>query len=218
MREEQDELIGRVVRELEVLPRVQPGATERVLARIAAQRNAGGEIAAPLSAAAPPHESAVVPIATRRRRAISLPWALSLAVAATVAGFLVRGVSFGRHDTLAPQVAVDARSTPGVAVVPATAAASRARDEAAVETQFVLARARAEHVALVGDFNDWDPRRTPMARHDGDLWSVTLPLTPGRHAYAFVVNDTVWTLDPRAAQERDADYGRAQSVIVVGRP
>jgi hypothetical protein len=34
--------------------------------------------------------------------------------------------------------------------------------------------------------------------------------------YAFLVDDTVWTLDPRAPKTKDADYGAEQSVLIVG--
>src|SRR5215471_11587139 len=63
--------------------------------------------------------------------------------------------------------------------------------------QFVVVAPGAERVALVGDFNDWDARLTPMrADRDGRLWTVTVPLTPGRHRYAFLVNGARWLADP----------------------
>jgi len=40
-------------------------------------------------------------------------------------------------------------------------------------------RAPAEHVTVIGDFNDWDPTATPLTRHDGE-WSATVPLKPGK--------------------------------------
>jgi hypothetical protein len=33
-----------------------------------------------------------------------------------------------------------------------------------------------------------------------------------------VVDDTLWVTDPRAPVVRDADYGRDQSVLLVGHP
>jgi hypothetical protein len=218
VREEQDEVLHRIVGELQALPAVKANATAHVLERIAAQQRAA---VAPQPNGAPTlrlDEAAGRPVHTRR--VLSLPWAISLAAAATIAGFMIRGIGLPRRGDSPTAVAeTPAQSPPGVALVPAAAAASRERDEVAVSTQFVLARRGATRVALVGDFNDWDAHRTPMTRDNGsDLWSVSLPLTPGRHVYAFVVDDSVWTLDPRAARARDADYGRAQSVIVVGRP
>jgi hypothetical protein len=48
------------------------------------------------------------------------------------------------------------------------------------------------------------------------LWSISLALRPGRHVYAFLVDDTVWVQDPRAMEAPDADFGRPGSVLLVG--
>ncbi len=43
----------------------------------------------------------------------------------------------------------------------------------------------ADSIALVGDFNDWDPQSLPLHQsHDEDNWSVTLDLGRG-HSYHF---------------------------------
>ena len=82
----------------------------------------------------------------------------------------------------------------------------------------VLRGEGAHHVALVGDFNGWNARATPLTRAPGgDLWSVTVPLMPGRHAYAFMVDDTAFVLDPQAPVSRDPDLGSRESVVVVER-
>lgn len=88
---------------------------------------------------------------------------------------------------------------------------------APVPTQFVF-DGRAQRVTLVGDFNNWDGRRTPLEREPGStLWSVTVPIQRGRHVYAFLV-DSVWTIDKRAPVAHDPDFGVTGSVILVGRP
>ena len=75
----------------------------------------------------------------------------------------------------------------------------------------------AHAVALVGDFNGWDAAATPMARTGADApWTAQLPLTPGRHVYAFVIDGTRWLVDPMAPQVPDADLGPANAVIVEG--
>jgi hypothetical protein len=73
----------------------------------------------------------------------------------------------------------------------------------------------ARAVSIVGDFNGWDERATPMLqrREDGS-WSARVPLPPGRHVYAFVVDGTRWLVDPLAPQVPDAGYGPANAVIV----
>jgi hypothetical protein len=94
-------------------------------------------------------------------------------------------------------------------VVPATAG---------VETrpvEFVLRTAADSAVALVGDFNDWDPRATPLRPTADSLWSVVVPLRPGRYHYTFVVDGTRWSRDPSAPRALEDDFGTPTSVITV---
>lgn len=97
---------------------------------------------------------------------------------------------------------------------PLQPAASPAADVTAV--QFVVVAPGAASVSLVGDFNDWDARLTPMrADRDGRLWTVTIPLAAGRHRYAFLVNGARWLADPSAPRAPD-DFGTPSSVVTVG--
>ena len=98
------------------------------------------------------------------------------------------------------------------------AAATGAAPDAPLTAGFVLHRPAARQVALVGDFNGWDPAATPMARSDEGTWTATVTLAPGRHAYAFVVDGERWVTDPRVPTTRDMDYGRDHSIMVVGAP
>ncbi len=76
---------------------------------------------------------------------------------------------------------------------------------------------QVRQVALVGDFNGWDDRATPMVRRNGEgTWSARIPLSPGRHEYAFVVDGTRWLVDPLAPQVTDAGFGPTNAVIVDG--
>lgn len=84
--------------------------------------------------------------------------------------------------------------------------------------KFVISLPRAQQVSLVGDFNDWDVAKTPMARSaHGGLWTVTVPLSAGRHVYAFVVDGSSWIADPSAPFAPDDGFGHANSVKIVGR-
>lgn len=75
----------------------------------------------------------------------------------------------------------------------------------------------ASEVSLVGDFNGWDEQATPMVRRDSDgTWSARVPLPPGRHAYAFVVDGQRWLVDPLAPQVPDAGFGPTNALIVEG--
>jgi hypothetical protein len=96
-------------------------------------------------------------------------------------------------------------------------AAPAAAAPAAPAMQFVVLAPTATTVSLVGDFNDWDGTATPMAPMAGDgLWSVTVPLAPGRYRYSFLVDGTLWLTDPAAPRALDDDFGRPNSVVTVG--
>jgi len=81
--------------------------------------------------------------------------------------------------------------------------------------QFVLVAPQASSVSLVGDFNDWDPARSPMQTAQG-IWATTVPLPPGRYRYAFLVNGVEWRADPGAPRAGDDEFGTPSSVITVG--
>lgn len=75
----------------------------------------------------------------------------------------------------------------------------------------------AQQVALVGDFNGWDSDATLMAKRSADgTWTARIPLQPGVHTYAFVVDGKRWMVDPMAPQVPDAGFGPANAVVVVG--
>jgi len=77
--------------------------------------------------------------------------------------------------------------------------------------------ATANEVAIVGDFNGWDENATPMLHRNGDdSWSAQVPLTPGRHVYAFVIDGTRWLVDPLAPQVPDSGFGPSNAVVVEG--
>jgi hypothetical protein len=101
----------------------------------------------------------------------------------------------------------------GPSAGPAPVIASAASGE---PTQFVLVAPEAATVTVVGDFNDWNMGATPLARQAGDgVWWVTLPLSPGRYRYAFVVNGSDWRSDPNAPSAED-EFGRRNSVVTIG--
>lgn len=92
-----------------------------------------------------------------------------------------------------------------------------AADSGPTEIQFVFVDPDASSVTLVGDFNDWDPRVDALVRTPaGGLWTVTVPLTPGRHRYAFVVDGRRWSPDPAAPRAVGDDFDTPSSVVTVG--
>jgi hypothetical protein len=79
---------------------------------------------------------------------------------------------------------------------------------------FVLRTSADSGVSLVGDFNNWDPRATPLHANRDGVWTVTVPLRPGRYRYTFIVDGT-WRRDPAAPRALEDDFGQPTSVITI---
>lgn len=111
----------------------------------------------------------------------------------------------------------------GVAVIvffTARAGTSPRRDAGLLDrtpVEFLLVAPRAASVTLVGDFNDWTTSATPLrVTAGGGVWTVTVPLAPGRYRYAFVVDGKRWEPDPSAPPAPDDEFGSPASVVTVG--
>ena len=83
--------------------------------------------------------------------------------------------------------------------------------------QFVLVAPDAKTVKVVGDFNGWDTTHPAFnaSNRGGGVWSVTAPVAPGYHRYAFLVDDSLWVTDPTASRVADDSLGLPNSAIVV---
>jgi Glycogen recognition site of AMP-activated protein kinase len=202
--EMRDDLLEQVVDELRTLPPVDDRAVARIVraasADAAAVRDAAIRADRPWGA-----------VGGWLRSRIPLAAAAGLALAAGLAGYAIRGGG----DTSTPLSSRVAGESMAVAVALPAPGAS----DAPVPTQFVLEAPRASRVSLVGEFNAWDPGITPLTRvGPRGIWTVTVSLPPGRHTYAFMVDDTVWTLDPRAPAAQDPDFGTPSSVVLIRTP
>jgi hypothetical protein len=133
-----------------------------------------------------------------------------LAGVALLAGFVTRG-AVGERPARDPLTA----SGPQTGEFPVQFASAAGGETAPVLTQFVLDDSRAQRVSLVGDFNQWAGGSTPLMRLESGVWTVSVPLPPGRHVYAFLIDDTLLVADPRAPKSGDVDYGREGSVVMV---
>jgi len=87
--------------------------------------------------------------------------------------------------------------------------------EAARLIPFVVTAPDVERVTIVGDFNDWDPQATPLARLSGNAWGVMVKLPPGRYRYSFVLDGSRWIADPGAPRAADDDFGLQSSVTTI---
>jgi 1,4-alpha-glucan branching enzyme len=75
---------------------------------------------------------------------------------------------------------------------------------------------RARRVAVVGDFNDWDPEAHRMQNTRPWQWQLTLPsLPPGRYHYKFLIDNEAWVDDPENVEKEADGYGGFNAVLVV---
>lgn len=95
-------------------------------------------------------------------------------------------------------------------------AGSVERPIAHVYVQFRLEAPGASHVALAGNFTGWQPEYELRETRSG-TWSILLPLQPGIHDYAFVVDGVEWVADPHALRVADG-FGGMNSRIALPSP
>lgn len=95
-------------------------------------------------------------------------------------------------------------------------AVATAAAPAEVLVRFQLEAPQAQSVTLAGDFSEWSPAHTMQRSADG-VWTIVVPLTPGVHEYAFVVDGSRWIPDPAAPAKPDG-FGGMNSRIAVLRP
>ena len=81
-------------------------------------------------------------------------------------------------------------------------------------TNFLYFAPNAQHVSIIGEFNNWSPNAHPMKRQPDGGWIIQVPLTHGHHQYLFLV-DGVPTLDPRAQGAARNEKGEKVSLIAV---
>jgi hypothetical protein len=196
-----DPMLDRAIDELRRLPPADPVAIRRIV-------NAAAE--ARLNPADEP-----VFVNESPGRSIRIWSAIGLAAAAAVAGFFVRGEFAAKTQIRVAASAPQTMSPTGRL----RNAASGSTESSPILQQFILENAHAKRVSLVGDFNKWNPATIPMQRSsDESTWSVIIPIIPGRHIYGYMVDDSLFTLDPRAPKVKDGDLGTEGSVVIVGRP
>jgi 1,4-alpha-glucan branching enzyme len=81
---------------------------------------------------------------------------------------------------------------------------------------FVLYAPKAHKVAIVGDFNNWSTSADLMYdREETGLWSITLPLDPGRYEYKFFIDGERWVPDLGNPKKTKDGFGAFNSVIEV---
>ncbi len=73
----------------------------------------------------------------------------------------------------------------------------------------------ADTIHVVGDFNRWDERATPM-RQTETGWLVTVELDPGQaYQYRYLLNGSDWHNDWNADRYEPNAFGGDNSVVVT---
>lgn len=202
LNDEIDSSLQPLVDRLRELPDSDPRAVRRVLARI--RHNDG------------------LPNARRRalRRYFSRQsgWRAAAAVVVVGAGVTLfaraaQQSSAYESTPLIPAVG-DGSATPVLPV--ADAGDDSLSAERLVARRFTIESRQAHQVALVDDFNQWNPRQHRLHREGKTAtWYITVELPAGLHKYAFIVNDSVWTTDPNTLRTVDRDFGVTSSLVLV---
>ena len=131
-----------------------------------------------------------------------------LLAAAAVAGLVV----LPRGGEVPASPAADAGDATDVSA--ADAAATAAADEAVtVFVQFRLHAPEASEVRLAGSFTSWEPRYLLNDAGEG-VWTLLVPMEPGIHDYAFVIDGGTWVPDP-AAPRVDDGFGGENSRLAL---
>lgn len=71
----------------------------------------------------------------------------------------------------------------------------------------------ADRIFLVGDFNDWDEKATPMHQDRDGIWRAILDLPLGNHYQFRYVIDGQWKTDYHADGFAQGSYGADNSVV-----
>ncbi|MBN2441856.1 MAG: isoamylase early set domain-containing protein [Spirochaetales bacterium] len=78
---------------------------------------------------------------------------------------------------------------------------------------FSLSEPEAESVALVADFNDWNPVASQMTKING-IWEIKVKLKKGQvYTYNFVINGREWITDPYSLLNVDDGFGGKSSIL-----
>jgi len=104
----------------------------------------------------------------------------------------------------------------GEAVVQAPSE-EQAPSQELITVHLTLEAPEAESVAVVGDWNGWDPEKNRMNDPNKDgIWELHLKLEKGgEYQYQFLINGKKWIPDPDAPLKVDDGFGGTNSVLNI---
>lgn len=86
--------------------------------------------------------------------------------------------------------------------------------KALVPVNFICLAPQAQKVAVVGEFNAWNPETHPMTQTFDGSWQASVSIRHGHHQYAFWV-DGVLQVDPRGQGISRNAQGQRVSLLAV---
>jgi len=94
------------------------------------------------------------------------------------------------------------------------------KSKSITKVTFRLPRAAADgavSVHLVGDFNNWDKKATPMQKLKNGDFKTILDLEPDQdYQYRYLIDNSYWENDWQADEYRPTNYeGTENSVVVI---
>jgi cyclomaltodextrinase len=93
-----------------------------------------------------------------------------------------------------------------------------------IQHEFALQLDRpATSVHVAGTFNGWNKTANMLSKSSDGTWRTMVRMTPGKHLYKFVIDNSEWITDPRAKRNEDDGGGNVNSVLMLlpkdyGRP
>ena len=106
---------------------------------------------------------------------------------------------------------------PAIAILALAAALARADTPHTFTLDVSSWEIKPKTLHVAGDFNGWSKDATPLTKK-GNVWSATVKLADGPHAYKFIADGERWLQDPKADKTLDAEDGNGgkNSVVKVG--
>jgi hypothetical protein len=153
-------------------------------------------------------------IIPRKARVLSGAWWSAPIVRLSPVSTVLLAAGIATIAVLAAGILARSSSSPTSTIASSPVVAPGAIHDTVTFVRFVFV-GKARSVALVGDFNRWGGQPTVLDRTTGGAWTASVPLSNGRHEYAFIVDGEQWVADPLAPSSSD-EFDTKSSIIMVG--
>ncbi|MFO7849728.1 MAG: isoamylase early set domain-containing protein [Spirochaetia bacterium] len=103
----------------------------------------------------------------------------------------------------------------GPEIVESGKAESEEKDVATIH--LTLEAPNAQSVAVVGDWNDWNPQKHQMKDEEGNgIWELRVQVKRGEeYRYQFLINGEKWIPDPNAPLQVEDGFGGTDSILNI---